>query len=490
MQNKTAFLLFPTQLYETLEDLPPRWRNADIILVEDPVFYFDPVYKPFRVNKIKIAFLHACISAYLKYQKNTKTTLVSFHDIQSHGHHFLKSYTDVVMYNPIDHDLAKKYQNICKQSNIKLTMLESPDLLINQETMQKEYYDVKKDKVRHASFYDFMKTKLNVLKDVSNLDKMNRSPPPKETPNMYKYIPSKDLIPIYKDAITFANNKHFQLHCGSPEHVVMYPISHKESQKTFDIFLKQRFELFGKFEDAIMQEDPFMYHSVISPLLNVGLLTPRYVLEKTLQFYGKNKNTIPLSSLEGFLRQIIGWRVFMQSLYMFKCQDLLTSNTPNNNNYFKDWTIWYNGETGIKPLDEEIKKAVKYGYSHHIVRLMVFMNFFILCEVHPSEIYRWFMEVVSMDAYSWVMISNIYAMGYFFPKVMTKPYLSTSNYICKMSNYKRDGHWDIVWDALYREFVKSKPSTYTFFYKRTASKSNNHRQLAIEFINKHFTSKT
>jgi deoxyribodipyrimidine photolyase-related protein len=415
---------------------------------------------------------------------------VSWNDIQSRGYDFVKPYTDVAMYNPIDHDLVKKYQSICKQSNIKLTILESPDLLINQETMQKEYYDVKKDKVRHASFYTFMKTKLNVLKDVSNMDKMNRSPPPKEAPNMYKYSPPMELTSIYKDAIAFASKNYFASHCGSPEQVVMFPISHKESQKTFDIFLKQRFELFGKYEDAIMQHDAFMYHSVISPLLNVGLLTPRYVLERTLQFYEKNKSIIPLSSLEGFLRQIIGWRAFMQSLYMFKCEDLLSSNTPNNNNYIRDWKVWYNGETGIKPLDEEIKKAVKYGYSHHIVRLMVFMNFFILCEVHPREIYRWFMEVVSMDAYSWVMVSNIYAMGYFFPKIMTKPYLSTSNYICRMSNYKKDGHWDSVWDELYHDFVKSKPNTYTFFYKRTANNSKNDRQLATSFKHKLFESKT
>jgi deoxyribodipyrimidine photolyase-related protein len=157
----------------------------------------------------------------------------------------------------------------------------------------------------------------------------------------------------------------------------------------------------------------------------------------------------------------------MQSLYIHHHESLITSNTPKNYNKFRDPAVWYTGETGILPIDEEIKKAQKYGYSHHIVRLMILLNFFILCELHPYEIYKWFMEVVSIDAYSWVMESNIYAMGYFNPKVMTKPYLSTSNYVLKMTNYKRDGHWDKLWDALYHDFVSTKPKEYTFFYKRT-----------------------
>ena len=91
------------------------------------------------------------------------------------------------------------------------------------------------------------------------------------------------------------------------------------------------------------------------------------------------------------------------------------------------------------------------------------------------------MEVVSIDAYSWVMESNIYAMGYFYPHAMTKPYLSTSNYIAKMTNYKKDGHWDKIWDALFHTFVKKSPSKYSFFYKRNMKFSPEHPKIASEF---------
>lgn len=483
MLKKKCFIVFPTQLYDTLHVIP---QDCDILLVEDPVFYFDAKYKPFKVHKIKIAFLHACIEMYLKcMKKQRQMRLISWQEIQNHKYFFLQSYEHAMMYDPIDHDIMDKYTSICNKYNIDIVVLDSPDLLVSKDTMQKEYFDVKKESVRHASFYKYMKEKLGVLKNVSNMDKMNRSPPPKEPPHLYKYKPPQNLRKIYNDAINFAN-VNFPEHYGTPDNVIMFPITHKDAQKAFENFLNERFHLFGTYEDAIMKDDPFMYHSVISPLLNIGLLTSKYILNRTLEFYQDNKSSIPLSSLEGYLRQIIGWRCFMQSLYIFKGKQLQTSNLPNNHNKFRDIHRWYKGETGIVPIDEEIKKVAKFGYAHHIVRLMVFMNFFILCEIHPHEIYKWFMEVVSMDAYSWVMVSNIYVMGYFYPKLMTKPYLSTSNYIMKMSNYKKDGVWNTIWDGLYHEFVKNKPKEYTFFYQRTASKTSQFAREAKVFKATHF----
>ena len=161
---------------------------------------------------------------------------------------------------------------------------------------------------------------------------------------------------------------------------------------------------------------------------------------------------------------------------------------------FKIQKPWYTGDTGVIPLDYEIKKAVKYGYAHHIVRLMVFMNFFILCEMSPANIYRWFMEIVAIDAYDWVMVSNILAMGFFESNghtVMHRPYLSSSTYIAKMSTYKKDNRWDVIWDALFYRFVSGKAASYTSFYKRNLgniSKSalGKHKTNANSFLQAHF----
>jgi deoxyribodipyrimidine photolyase-related protein len=481
MSPHRAFIILPTQLYHAHNSA--TLKGCDVYVVEDPVYYYDKVYKPFKVNKVKVAFIHACVNAYCEAKKFTK---VSFDNIQNTGYKFLQRYQEIVMYDPIDDDILAKYQNISKTYNASLFILESPDLLINKSKLG-EYFNKQGNKIKHATFYEFMKRELDVLEHVKNLDKENRCPPPKTPPHAYHSQPSKNTLIMYDEAIDFAN-KYFPEHFGNASSVKLFPITHTHANKAFASFLKERLPLFGKYEDAVMQEDPFMYHSVISPVLNVGLLTPKEVLKATITYYHKHSNSIPLSSLEGFIRQVIGWRAFMQALYIFKGKELIKSNLPNNQNTFRNISDWYNGTTGITPIDVEIKKAAQFGYSHHIVRLMMFLNFFILCEVHPHEIYKWFMEVISMDAYSWVMISNIYTMGYFYPRIMSKPYLSTSNYIVKMTNYKRDGQWDLIWDALYHSFVASKPSQYTFFYKRTVKNDENVDKIAHDFKHKHFVS--
>lgn len=484
MSVKNILVILPNQLYVPKAMVK---QHKIIYIVEEPIFFFDNVYKPFKPNKVKLAFLRASMKAYQR-EYGTKTNPIKYVDYQQFTE-FVKSIQQskntITIYDPIDNEVITKYIKLFGKERIQI--ISSPDLLIDKDTLFTKYFSSHDKTQRHAPFYEFIKSELDILKGVKNLDKENRSPPPKDEPHTYVFKPKKSDIPIYEEAITYID-KHFTEHIGNTNNVKLYPITHKDAQLQFQHFLKVSLSNFGKYEDAVMKDDPFMYHSVISPLLNNGLLNPRNVVDTTLNYFNanKSKNNIPLSSVEGFIRQVIGWRCMMQSMYIFKYDELVNSNAPNNQYTFKNWEPWVKGETGIVPLDEEIKKACEYGYSHHIVRLMIFMNFFILCELHPDVIYKWFMEVVSIDAYSWVMISNIYAMGYFYPKMMTKPYLSTSNYINKMTNYKKDGQWDKIWDALYHDFLRKKPSTYTFFYKRTFKDDSNMKKMAEEFKLKHF----
>lgn len=497
LQPRRVFIVFPNQLYADLQ--PIQSAKCDhVLLVEEPVYFYDKLYKPIKPHKMKIAFLRACMQAYYdlqlckKFTGKSHTATVSYIDYstlkKSTYASLLAQFDQVVMYDPIDAELVTKMQDVCAKNGKTLETLDSPDLLLGRNTLAK-YYAKHGNSPKHASFYEFVKIELDVLKSIKNLDKENRSPPPSNEPNVYRYKTKVTLQGYYTEAIKYTN-ENFSDHHGQCEQLHIYPISHAESVKALNNFFARSLMNFGKYEDAIMEKDPFMYHSIISPMLNVGLLTSKQVLHATLQYYNKHKLQIPLSSLEGFLRQVIGWRSFMQSLYIFKGPQQLMMNSPGNNKKFKDPTSWYKGTTGIKPLDEEIKKVTTYGYAHHIVRLMMFMNFFILCELHPYEIYKWFMEVVSIDAYSWVMISNIYAMGYFHPRIMGKPYISTSNYIVKMTNYRKDGHWDKIWDALYHDFLRAKPSSYTFFYKRTYRGNAELLKLATDFKEKHLVDYT
>ena len=183
--------------------------------------------------------------------------------------------------------------------------------------------------------------------------------------------------------------------------------------------------------------------------MNIGFLNPKKVITESIEF--AKINDIPINSTEGFVRQIIGWREFIRGIYSVK------GTFERTNNYWgfnrKIPSSFYTGDTGIEPIDNSIKKVLKTGYLHHIERLMVLGNFMLLCEFHPDEVYKWFMELF-IDSYDWVMVPNVYGMSQFADGglMSTKPYISSSNYIYKMSDYKKND-WDQLWDGLFWRFM-------------------------------------
>ena len=203
-----------------------------------------------------------------------------------------------------------------------------------------------------------------------------------------------------------------------------------------------------------MKEALILNHSVISPLINVGLLTPETVVEQSVDF--ARENDVPINSLEGFIRQITGWREFIRGMYEVKGRYSRTANFWNFHRPIPN--SFYTGDTGIPPIDETIKKVLKTGYCHHIERLMVLGNFMLLCEFDPDEVYKWFMELF-IDAYDWVMVPNVYGMVLFADggTFATKPYIGGANYIKKMSNYK-GGEWEKIWNGLFWRFINNQQS--------------------------------
>jgi deoxyribodipyrimidine photolyase-related protein len=183
--------------------------------------------------------------------------------------------------------------------------------------------------------------------------------------------------------------------------------------------------------------------------MNLGLLTPYAIIQETLAF-AKIKKT-PLNSLEGFVRQIIGWREFMRGIYQHYEKKLMSDNFFQHKRKLKK--SWYDGTTGIVPLDHTIQNCLQYGYSHHIERLMVVSNIMNLSGVHPLEAYRWFMEMY-VDSSDWVMAPNVMGMGLFSEGGIfaTKPYICGSAYILKMSDHPK-GEWCEVMDGLYWRFI-------------------------------------
>jgi deoxyribodipyrimidine photolyase-related protein len=226
-----------------------------------------------------------------------------------------------------------------------------------------------------------------------------------------------------------------------------WPTTRSQAREWLDDFVANRLDSFGPFEDAISSRSVTVFHSVLSPCLNLGLLTPREVIDAALT----RIDEVPMQSLEGFVRQVIGWREFVRGVYRKFSEQQDATNFWSHEREMAP--SWHDGTTGILPLDDAIGTAQRLGWTHHIPRLMVLGNLMTLCEIRPSSAHRWFMEMF-VDSSEWVMGPNVYGMGLFSDGGIfaTKPYICGSNYLLKMSDYKKDSWCEIV-DGLYWRFI-------------------------------------
>ena len=339
----------------------------------------------------------------------------------------------------------------CKTNNLEITFYQSPMFLETREDFIN--YANEKDSLSHANFYKNIRKKLNILIDNDQMpvggkwsfDEENRKKIPKNVQLPEKFKNSKS---IYIKEITSFINDNFSEHPGKISEVWM-PLTRQEALKNLDNFVSLKFENFGSYEDAILIEDNFLFHSALSPSLNLGLITPKEIINKILKYI--DSNDIPLNSVEGFIRQIIGWREFIRGVYHVKGDQQENGNFFNFSNKISD--SWYSGTTGIPPLDDAINFSNLYGYTHHINRLMIISNIMTLSEINPKEVYKWFMEMF-VDSSDWVMVPNVYGMGLFSDGGIfaTKPYICGSSYFMKMMDFKR-GDWCNIMDGLYWRFI-------------------------------------
>ena len=462
-----CFLIFPNQLFQIKHI--EKYIKYDIFIIEDTLFFSDKE-RIVNFNKLKLVLHSASMKYYHDYLTKNKCNVqyINFNKLNNQ-YKFLKNYTKITTFHPEDHLLKKRLDNFVLKHKIKIIYIENPLFLLSQDDLD-EYIEHKgKTKTfYHKNFYDWQINKLNIPYIDKSYDKMNRNSIPNDIqiPNSIRNKNDNNTIYV-KEAKKYIQ-KHFKNNYGNVVNF-FYPVTHKTANIWLIDFIKNRLEYFGTYQDAILENQPFLFHSLLSSLINIGLLTPSDVLKQTINYYEKNKNKIQINNFEGFIRQLVGWREYMRMLYVKYYDQLITSNYFNNTKKLDK--RWYNGTFGILPVDNTIKRAFKYGYLHHIERLMIMLNFMGLVQIHPNQIYKWFMEF-SVDSYDWVMIGNVYGMGYHNTNIMRKPYISTSNYIIKMSNYKPDGVWDKVWTALFYKFLvnnKDKLKGGAAFYLRNLS---------------------
>lgn len=366
---------------------------------------------------------------------------------------------EIITYDIEDHFFERRIQEFCLESGLQLTIADSPGFITTKEKFKAYNAGVKKPFMH--TFYQQQRKDLAILLAEDHksplhgkwsFDEENRKKLPRgiAIPNQ----PVQQLDSHTYDVIKLVD-EHFPDHPGSTANF-NWATTNESTQKLLNDFLSRRFENFGPYEDAISSKHVFIFHSVLSPYLNMGLITPKEIIEKALAFYQENDTHFP--SVEGFVRQIIGWREFMRGMY-HEYEDKLNSNHFNHQRKMKD--CWYDGTTGVPPLDDAIKKANNHAYTHHIERLMVLGNIMLLCELNPHEVYKWFMEMY-IDSADWVMAPNVYGMSQFSDGGIftTKPYIGGANYIKKMSDYGK-GEWEDIVNGLYWRFIEKNTATFS-----------------------------
>jgi len=489
---KKVHLIFPHQLFK---ENPLFKHKYPIYLVEEFLFF-----KQYPFHKQKIAFHRATMKFYESFLKESGYEVHyiaaqdKLADIRELIPYLKKDGVQEINYiNPVDNWLEKRLTTSASSLGIKENSFESP-LFLNTNDALKDFFKHDKKKFHQTTFYTNERKVRNILivgdeqpeggKWTYDSENRKKYPTKKQAPN----IQFPDTDDFYKEAKTYVETN-FSKNYGELSDSFRYPNTFSKTEKWFADFLSQRFLEFGTFEDAIVKHNSILHHSVLSPMLNIGLITPDEIIDKALLF--ATENDIPINSTEGFVRQIIGWREFIRGIYISKGSFERTKNFWGFKR--KIPKSFYEGTTGIEPLDDTIKSVLKTGYCHHIERLMILGNFMLLCEFDPDEVYQWFMELF-IDAYDWVMVPNVYGMSQFSDGglMATKPYISGSNYLMKMSNYQK-GAWQETWDGLFwrfmhvhRDFFLSNPRLsmlVRMYDKMPEDKKNSHQQSANLFLN-------
>ena len=354
-------------------------------------------------HKQKIAFFLACMREY-RDELTQRGIDVHYEGLDAEGdrdrsyedklEHFLAQIEtkQFMVWEIEDKFFEERIFAFAEKKRLRITVLPSPMFLTTRAQLE---HWLTKNRPLMRNFYKWQRQRLQLMVNRSgepaggqwSFDEDNRKALPRG-----KALPGIKLAKpngMLRDVIKMVSER-FSDHPGElNEETWWLPVTRRTALNWLSQFLEERFADFGAYEDALTTRGPFLFHSVLSPMLNIGLLTPEEVLLEALK--AAKKNHIPLNSLEGFVRQIAGWREFIRGIYR------VFSGEQERTNCFDHHRLptnhWYEGTTGLLPLDDAIRKAQRYGYTHHIERLMVVGNLMLLCEIEPRHAHRWFMEM-------------------------------------------------------------------------------------------------
>ena len=459
-----AIIVWGSQLLTDHHSALQAEPSAPVIIIESR-----DVSRRFKYHKQKLLFVLTAMRDYADELRASGRTVwyVKMEDSDATWFETLATIcaehqlTELVAMRQNDKTPQRKLEAWAKAQSIALSITPNT-MFLTPTTMFNEWADDQK-RLQMEQFYRWQRKRLAILLEADgtptggkwNYDSENRQPLPKNIT-----IPAMAVPPVspHAAAVKQLIDTYFSDHPGSYD-THWLPTSRAAAQDWLGDFITNRFPNFGPYEDAMKAGESFLFHSAISALLNIGLLHPTEVIAAAL-----NAKDVPLAGKEGFIRQIIGWREFMFGLYHHKPDDWKDSNFLRQQQPLPNWW-WTLKGAPEPPLEDAFERLHKYGYSHHIERLMMFGNYMLLADYDPSQVYDWFMTMF-VDAYEWVMVGNVIGMSQYADGGLdnggfaSKPYISGSNYLQKM------GRWwptaaaakDSDWTKMYWSFLERHQS--------------------------------
>lgn len=440
-----------------------------------------------RANKSKDVIIMAEVDAEAEYVKHHPKKIAFIFSAMRHFADTLKASGWRVLYSKIDdpqnsHNIigevlryAEKVEanelfvtkpgewrliELLENTPLKVSIIEDDRFIASHAEFEKWAHD--KKALRMEFFYREMRRKTGLLMDGDkptggkwNFDQENRKSPPKEIittePTIFKHDE------ITKDVLALVNER-YSSHFGEI-YPFDYAVTPEDANIILDKFIQHSLPFFGDYQDAMMLDEPFLYHALISLYLNTGLLDPLETCRKVEEAF--INGDAPLNAVEGFIRQIIGWREYIRGIYFLKGPGYTDQNYLKAKRKLP--SFYWSGDTKMRCVSQAVLQTKNYSYAHHIQRLMVTGNFALLADVDPKEVHQWYLSVY-IDAFEWVEAPNTLGMSQFSDGglVASKPYISSGAYINRMSNYCKSCHYDVKdklgdracpFNALYWDFL-------------------------------------
>ena len=344
--------------------------------------------------------------------------------------------THLICLEPGEWRLKQEIEGLAKELQLQLDMRDDDHFYCSHQ----EFLDWAsgKKELRLEYFYRLMRKTHQILVDADgnpeggqwNFDQDNRKPYPKKGPGIIDDPVLFEPDAVTQEVIAYVSQTYAK-HPGSLE-AFRWPVTRDQALEALHYFVEYRLRNFGVYQDAIWTDTPYGWHSILSSSLNLKLLNPREVIAAVIDAW--KKYSLDLSTVEGFIRQILGWREFVRGMYYLDMPKMAQDNYYEHQRALPKW--YWSGKTNMACMKDAIGQTMKYGYAHHIQRLMVTGNFALLAEILPSAVCDWYLAVY-VDAIEWVELPNTAGMALFANggRFTSKPYIASGAYIKRMSNY-------------------------------------------------------